>query len=532
MAVQQLLDDTLNIGLSESDVTPTDDLSIGLPQDKPEVLLRPKIAIIGVGGAGGNAINNMISSQLKGVSFIVANTDALAMENALTHERIQLGASLTKGLGAGSHPEIGEQAAEESSEKIKEALQGFNLLFIAAGMGGGTGTGASPVIARIAKELGILTIAVVTKPFNFENNARMKIAEKGIEELIKYVDSVVVIPNQNLFRITKNITSFAEAFRMVDDILYQSVKSITDLLMTPSPLNRDFADLRTVMSNMGLAMIGVGEASGENRAFNATEMAINNPLLDVSMKGAKALLVNVASAKDDLTIPEAEEIGERIKQEVDPDALMLFGVSVNDDLNGALRVSVIASGLDGVQRPYPVEKPAPAPEKPVEEVQQPSQTIFQLEPEPLPVEEVLASLTPQPEEAPQDVVLPPSPDTEPTFDDTSTTDLASELAAALNEDLPTTEETDTFVPPAPAETTSLLDNFLDGDENLLEEAHAQQEQEEEQQTKEERPVGNSFFKDLFSRRRKQPEPQPTDLGDLFPENLNLEVPSFLRQNKK
>ena len=508
MAAQQLLD-TLNIGLAESDVTPTNDLSIGLPQDKPEVLLRPKIGIIGVGGAGGNAVNNMISSQLKGVSFIVANTDALAMEYALTHERIQLGAALTKGLGAGSHPEIGQQAAEESAEKIKEAIKEFNLLFIAAGMGGGTGTGASPVIARIAKELGILTVAVVTKPFNFENNARMKIAEKGIEELIKYVDSVVVVPNQNLFRITKTVTSFADAFKMVDNILYQSVKSITDLLMNYSPINRDFADLRTVMSNMGMAMIGVGEASGENRAFNAAEMAIHNPLLDVSMKGTKALLLNIASAKDDLTIPEAEEICERIKQEIDPEALMLWGVSINDDLNGAVRVSVIASGLETTETPQPApkerkEEPAPATtQEPATEPAPAPTPIFTLEPE-------------TPEEPEPDIIPEPMPD----FSD----DLATSLADTLGADLPA-DEPDIFIPPAPVDTTdsNLLDSLLDGDDNLLEEAHADEK-------KEKRPIGNRFFRDFWSRKRKQPEPEAPETSDLFPDNL--EIPPFLRQNRK
>lgn len=511
MATQQLLDDTLNIGLAETDVSPANDLSIGLPQDKPEVLLRPKIGIIGVGGAGGNAVNNMITSQLKGASFIVANTDALAMENALTHERIQLGAALTKGLGAGSHPEIGQQAAEESADKIKEAIKEFNLLFIAAGMGGGTGTGASPVIARIARELNILTIAIVTKPFHFENNARMKIAEKGIEELIKYVDSVVVVPNQNVFRITKTPTPFSEAFKMVDNILYQSVKSITDLLISNSPLNRDFADLRTVMSNMGLAMIGVGEASGENRAFNAAEMAINNPLLDVSMKGTKALLLNIASAKDDLTIPETAEICERIQQEIDPDALMLWGISTNDDLKGAVRVSIIASGLEAPQEPVATtklhkEEPKEEPkvEPAISETPTPTPT-FQLEPEP--------------ETPPQDEEI--EPEIEEDFSD----DLATTLANSLNTSLPEDDDMGTFIPPAPADTTdtSLLDEFLNEDENLLNEAHADE-------VKKERSVGNRFFRNLLARTRKQPEPQVPETEDLFPNNL--EVPSFLRQGKK
>ncbi len=321
-------------------------LSIGLPEQMPEILLTPNIGVIGVGGAGGNAVNNMIESHLAGATFIVANTDAQVMSKSLTHERIQLGSVLTQGLGAGSNPEIGKKAAEESHDKIKEALKDLHMLFIAAGMGGGTGTGASPVIARIAKEMGILTVGVVTKPFRLEGSRRMRVAEAGIEELTKYVDTLIIIPNQNLFRIAKENTSFIDAFKIADDVLYQGVRSITDLMMTPMLVNLDFADLKTVICEMGKAMMGSGEAEGENRALIAAEKAISNPLLDVSMKGAKGILINI-SGGDDLSLMEVDEAAERIREEVDEDANIIFGASCDETLKGKVRVSVVATGLSG-----------------------------------------------------------------------------------------------------------------------------------------------------------------------------------------
>ncbi len=322
------------------------DLKIGLPEQGPEILLTPNIGVIGVGGAGGNAVNNMINSHLAGASFIVANTDAQVMSKSLTHERIQLGSTLTQGLGAGSNPEIGKAAAEESADKIKEAIQGLHMLFIAAGMGGGTGTGASPVIARIAREMGILTVGVVTKPFRLEGSKRMRTAEAGIEELAKYVDTLIIIPNQNLFRIAKENTSFVDAFKMADDVLFQGVRSITDLMMTPMLVNLDFADLKTVICEMGKAMMGSGEAEGEGRALAAAEKAISNPLLDVSMKGAKGILINISGGKD-LTLMEVDEAAERIREEVDEDANIIFGASCDENLEGKIRVSVVATGLSG-----------------------------------------------------------------------------------------------------------------------------------------------------------------------------------------
>lgn len=320
------------------------DLDIGLPEMVPEILMTPNICVIGVGGAGGNAINNMIESGLTGARFIVANTDAQVMARSLTHERIQLGAAITKGLGAGSNPDVGKAAAEESSEKIKEALQGVNLLFIAAGMGGGTGTGASPVVAKIAKEMGILTVGVVTKPFRMEGNKRMRVAEAGIEELSKYVDTLITVPNQNLFLITGPQTTIKQAFKMADDILYQGVKSITDLMITTMEIHVDFADFKTVTQGMGKAIMGSGEASGENRALIATEKAIVNPLLDVSMKGAKGVLISLSGK--DISLTEAEEATERIRQEVDEDANIIFGICLDENLGDKIRVSVVATGLE------------------------------------------------------------------------------------------------------------------------------------------------------------------------------------------
>ncbi len=321
-----------------------DDLNIGLPEVVPEILMTPNICVIGVGGAGGNAINNMIESGLTGCRFVVANTDAQVMSKSLTHERIQLGAAITQGLGAGSNPEVGKAAAEESADKIKEALQGCNLVFIAAGMGGGTGTGASPVVARIAKEMGILTVGVVTKPFRMEGNRRMRVAEAGIEELSKYVDTLITVPNQNLFLIAGPKTTIKEAFKMADDILYQGVKSITDAMTTTMDVHVDFADFRTVTQNMGKAIMGSGEASGENRANEAIEKAIVNPLLDVSMSGAKGVLISFYGK--DVSLTEVEEATERVRQEVDEDANIVFGVCTDENAGDKIRISVIATGLE------------------------------------------------------------------------------------------------------------------------------------------------------------------------------------------
>jgi cell division protein FtsZ len=310
--------------------------------------LRPTITVVGVGGAGGNAVNNMINSNLEGVNFVVANTDAQALENAMTERRIQLGSNLTRGLGAGASPEVGRAAAEEAMEEISGYIEGSNMVFITAGMGGGTGTGAAPVIARLAKERGILTVGVVTKPFQFEGSHRMRLAESGLSELQQYVDTLIVIPNQNLFRIANEKTTFADAFRLADEVLHSGVRGVTDLMIMPGLINLDFADIRTVMREMGKAMMGTGEAEGARRAVEAAEAAISNPLLDdVSMKGARGVLINITGGYD-MTLYEADEAATRIREEVDPDANIIFGATFNPALEGKIRVSVVATGIDMV----------------------------------------------------------------------------------------------------------------------------------------------------------------------------------------
>ena len=312
--------------------------------------LKPKITVFGVGGAGGNAVNNMIHSQLEGVEFVVANTDAQALAQSAAHRRIQMGTSLTQGLGAGSRPEIGRAAAEEAMDEILENLAGSHMVFITAGMGGGTGTGAAPIVARAAIERGILTVGVVTKPFQFEGAHRMRIADSGIEELQQYVDTLIVIPNQNLFRIANEKTTFAQAFAMADQVLHSGVRGITDLMVMPGLINLDFADVRTIMSEMGKAMMGTGEASGDKRALDAAEAAIANPLLDdVSMKGAKGVLINITGGMD-LTLFEVDEAANRIRSEVDPDANIIIGSTFDESLEGRMRVSIVATGIAAEDR--------------------------------------------------------------------------------------------------------------------------------------------------------------------------------------
>ena len=309
--------------------------------------LKPRIVVFGVGGAGGNAVNNMIEAGLEGVEFVVANTDAQQLAFAKTDRRVQLGVLATQGLGAGAHPEIGMSAAEESIPEIGEHLDGAHMVFITAGMGGGTGTGAAPIIAKCARERGILTVGVVTKPFHFEGRHRMRLADAGIGELQRYVDTLIVIPNQNLFRVANERTTFAEAFGMADQVLHSGVRSITDLMVLPGLINLDFADVRTVMTEMGKAMMGTGEASGDDRALMAAQNAIQNPLLDeVSLKGAKAVLVNVTGGLD-MTLLEVDEAANVISDQVDPEANIIFGAAFDPSLEGKIRVSVVATGMDG-----------------------------------------------------------------------------------------------------------------------------------------------------------------------------------------
>ncbi len=343
--------------------------------------LKPRITVFGVGGAGGNAVNNMIESNLEGVEFVVANTDAQAILQSSAERRIQMGTSLTQGLGAGSQPQVGAGAAEEALPEILDHLAGAHMVFITAGMGGGTGTGAAPVIARAAKEQGILTVGVVTKPFHFEGQRRMLTAERGIEQLSKHVDTLIVIPNQNLFRVANEKTTFAAAFAMADEVLYSGVASITELMTKDGLINLDFADVRAIMSEMGKAMMGTGEASGEKRAIEAAEAAISNPLLDdVSMRGARGLLISISGGPD-LTLYEVDEAATRIREEVDPEANIILGATFDEKLEGIMRVSVVATGLAdealagandseeddhetasyGYSMPQPVSRPAPRP---------------------------------------------------------------------------------------------------------------------------------------------------------------------------
>jgi cell division protein FtsZ len=342
-------------------------LNINVALPNPE--LSPKITVIGVGGAGGNAVNNMIQSKLGGVEFLVTNTDSQALQQSLCERRIQLGRSITQGLGAGSRPDIGRAAAEEALDEILTDLEGAHMAFVTAGMGGGTGTGAAPVIARAAREAGILTVGVVTKPFHFEGVHRMRLAETGINDLAQYVDTLIIIPNQNLFRVANEKTTFADAFKMADDVLDCGVRGVTDLMVNPGLINLDFADIRSVMSEMGKAMMGTGEADGENRAVEAAEAAINNPLLDdVSMKGARGVLINITGGLD-LTLFEVDEAANRIRDEVDPDANIIFGSTFSQEMEGVMRVSVVATGIDAeeISAPRPVslsvvaglESPAP-----------------------------------------------------------------------------------------------------------------------------------------------------------------------------
>ncbi|MDE2228981.1 MAG: cell division protein FtsZ [Alphaproteobacteria bacterium] len=328
-------------------------MTLNLKVPNEELELRPRLTVIGVGGAGGNAVNNMIRSNLVGCEFIVCNTDAQAMKQSLAERRIQLGITVTRGLGAGSRPDVGQIAAEEALDEIMMALEGSNMVFITAGMGGGTGTGAGPVIARAAREAGILTVGVVTKPFHFEGTHRMKTAEKGIEEMTKYVDTLLIIPNQNLFRVANERTTFADAFKMADDVLHAGVRGVTDLMVMPGLINLDFADIRAVMSEMGKAMMGTGEAEGDRRAIDAAEAAISNPLLeDVSMKGARGVLINITGGPD-MTLYEVDEAANRIREEVDPDANIIFGSTFDEKLAGRMRISVVATGIDADQMEHP-----------------------------------------------------------------------------------------------------------------------------------------------------------------------------------
>ncbi len=385
-------------------------MTIKLSMPKPEIDLKPRITVVGVGGAGGNAVNNMIQAELEGVDFVVANTDAQALSQSRAGSTIQLGSTITQGLGAGSRPEIGRAAAEEALDDILQNLAGSHMVFVTAGMGGGTGTGAAPVIARAVREHDILTVGVVTKPFHFEGNHRMKTADEGIEDLQQFVDTLIIIPNQNLFRVANEKTTFAEAFKMADNVLYSGVRGVTDLMVMPGLINLDFADVRTVMSEMGKAMMGTGEADGESRAIAAAEAAISNPLLDdITMKGARGVLINITGGPD-MTLFEVDEAANRIREEVDSEANIVFGSTFDDAMEGLLRVSVVATGIEAESvvspRPLPSGLSTLTP-KPTNFEEPTSQEVAPLSGPP-----VAQAITPAPIETGVEAELEPTDETE------------------------------------------------------------------------------------------------------------------------
>ncbi|MEM1131903.1 MAG: cell division protein FtsZ [Pseudomonadota bacterium] len=420
--------------------------------------LRPRIAVVGVGGAGGNAIANMIAANVEGVDFIIANTDAQALNTSVAEQRIQLGPDITQGLGAGSRPEVGRAAAEETMDDIDKILDGAHMCFIAAGMGGGTGTGAAPVIAKIARDKGILTVGVVTKPFTFEGTRRMRAADSGIEELQKNVDTLIVIPNQNLFLIANADTTFKEAFTMADEVLQQGVRSITDLMVMPGLINLDFADVRSVMREMGKAMMGTGEAEGDGRALEAAEKAIANPLLDgVSMQGAKGVIISITGGED-MRLMEVDEAANHIRELVDPDANIIWGSAFNDDLAGKIRVSVVATGIDSDgtvsednARPFSFARNSAPAAAPVAPPQEEIPAVEELEPE--------ASVEPTSDEEQMPLVTPTGDDS---LTDSATTPL----------DLDVADEADTN---AAEEVTADVEAEAENDESVVEAEAAEEE---------------------------------------------------------
>lgn len=471
-------------------------ISLSLPK---AVELKPRIVVIGVGGAGGNAVNNMIGAGLDGVEFIVANTDAQALALSRADRKVQLGGGITQGLGAGMRPEIGEESAEESLDEILGHLDGAHMLFVAAGMGGGTGTGAAPVIARAARERGILTVGIVTKPFQFEGSRRMKLAEQGIENLYGSVDTMITIPNQNLFRVATEQTTMSDAFSMADEVLHSGVRGVTDLMVVPGLINLDFNDVRTVMDEMGKAMMGTGEATGERRAIEAAEAAINNPLLDdVSLKGAKGVLINITGGRD-LTLYEVDEAASLIRGQVDEDANIIVGSALDDDLDGIVRVSVVATGVD---TEYVMEA-KPVPSRYVEEVAEieEEEDEFAIEDE---YEEQVAYV-PQPvAPVPQPVVQAPAPAPAYVAPKPYPPQVAAPQAAPAPQH---------YAPqPAPIPQAA-------------------------PQTVVKKPFG--FFglkkqKPAAPAVQRQAPQQPQQSGDLFGDNMDeeLEIPSFLRRQNR
>ncbi len=396
--------------------------------------LKPRITVFGVGGAGGNAVNNMIEQQLEGVEFVVANTDAQALQQSRSDAKIQMGVKVTEGLGAGARATVGAAAAEESIEQIVDHLAGAHMCFITAGMGGGTGTGAAPIIAQAARELGVLTVGVVTKPFQFEGGKRMKQAEEGVEALQKVVDTLIIIPNQNLFRLANEKTTFTEAFALADDVLYQGVKGVTDLMVRPGLINLDFADVRAVMDEMGKAMMGTGEADGQDRAVQAAEKAIANPLLDeISLEGARGVLINITGGYD-LTLFELDEAANKIREKVDPDANIIVGSTLDTDMEGKMRVSVVATGIDAVAKTSDI----PVPRRPMSAplTQQVTAEVKEEAPAPAPVAaEAPTPVAAEAQAAPEPSLFDSAPATEPAAPAQDVFD-APAAAAAAEDDLP------------------------------------------------------------------------------------------------
>jgi cell division protein FtsZ len=505
--------------------------------------LKPRIVVFGVGGAGGNAVNNMIEAGLEGVEFVVANTDAQQLAFSKTDKRVQLGVQVTQGLGAGAHPEVGMSAAEESTSEIGEHLDGAHMVFITAGMGGGTGTGAGPIIAKCARERGILTVGVVTKPFHFEGRHRMRLADAGISELQRYVDTLIVIPNQNLFRVANERTTFAEAFAMADQVLHSGVRSITDLMVLPGLINLDFADVRTVMTEMGKAMMGTGEATGEGRALVAAENAIQNPLLDeVTLRGAKAVLVNITGGLD-MTLLEVDEAANAISGQVDAEANIIFGAAFDPTLKDTLRVSVVATGMDGASIAA-IEPAAPrrSNTRQIEPETLAPEPVAAHEPEPAPLPEPVMAFEPEP------VAHEPGPQTfEPAVASYEASPEPAQpavqpklfeplRAAAYNtppaEPLVTAEAEPTIVAPQSRTVPKIIDPSVADDEELpfVSSSHLAGES---------RPQKGGWLSLFGGRRQEAPRAALRSVGSAQPVEAaqeepaddadDLEIPSFLRR---
>ncbi|WP_299625364.1 cell division protein FtsZ [uncultured Tateyamaria sp.] len=533
-------------------------LNLSLPgQDE----LKPRITVFGVGGAGGNAVNNMIEKQLDGVDFVVANTDAQALQQSSATNRVQLGIKVTEGLGAGARASVGAAAAEESIEQIVDHLAGAHMCFITAGMGGGTGTGAAPIIAQAARELGVLTVGVVTKPFQFEGAKRMRQAEDGVEALQKMVDTLIIIPNQNLFRLANEKTTFTEAFSMADDVLYQGVKGVTDLMVRPGLINLDFADVRAVMDEMGKAMMGTGEADGEDRAIQAAEKAIANPLLDeISLRGAKGVLINITGAHD-LTLFELDEAANRIREEVDPDANIIVGSTLDTAMEGMMRVSVVATGIDAsdvhselpvprrsmaapltqqvaAEEPAPAPIPEPAPAPVAAAAEEPSlfqqmdvqQAAAQDMAEDIFADEAPVDDLPPPAYQPQVAAFEPTPEPEaPSAEEfvaprapapgTPSPEALARLRAATQKAAPQQRQPE----PAPAPAAAAGERPRFGINSLINRMTGTNEgAPAERPTRQQPPVQTRAAAPAPA-----PAPQPTEAVD--PDQERIEIPAFLRR---